>query len=46
MAKSMKKGGPTSEDRAKYGKNMAKALNQTGKLAKGGSVSAAKPKEK
>jgi hypothetical protein len=27
-SKGMKKGGPTTEDRLKYGKNMARAMNQ------------------
>jgi hypothetical protein len=29
-AKGMKKGGPTSMDRKKYGKNMSRAMNQKG----------------
>jgi hypothetical protein len=30
-AKKMKAGGPTSEDRMKYGKNMSRAMNQGSK---------------
>lgn len=30
-AKGMKKGGPTSLDRKKYGKNMSRVMNQRGK---------------
>lgn len=37
--KAMKKGGPTSLDQKKYGRNLAKAMNQVGKLAKGGAAS-------
>ena len=29
-AKGMKKGGPTSLDRKKYGRNLARAMNQKG----------------
>ena len=36
--KAMKKGGPTSLDQKKYGRNVAKAMNQMGKLAKGGAI--------
>jgi hypothetical protein len=39
MAKKMKAGGPTGEDRAKFGKNMAKVMNQgTTKMAAGGGI--------
>jgi len=38
MAKKMKAGGPTTEDRAKFGKNVAKAMNQGAKMATGGGV--------
>jgi len=46
MAKSMKKGGPTSEDRAKYGKNVSRVMNQTGSAAKAASTGPAKTKGK